>query len=228
MIDDAIAAGAELRELTPVVDWKADAGSITVRTASGDVRAARLVITAGPWSRQLLAAAGAMLTVMRQVVCWFNLAERAAFEVPHFPVFMADLPDGCFYGIPATDGRGLKIARHYGAPELTGPEAIERTITDRDETPIREFMDQHIPTANGPRQEASVCLYTLTPDRHFVIDRHPEHQIVSVACGFSGHGFKFAPVVGALLADLADGQSKQGPELFRFARFGRGQRVEAM
>lgn len=132
---------------------------------------------------------------------------------------MADLPDGCFYGIPATNGHGLKIARHYGATELSGPAEICREVRAEDEVPVRDFIREYLPDANGPRIAASVCIYTLTPDRHFIIDRHPEYADVAVACGFSGHGFKFAPVVGELLADLTDDRREHGPELFRLSRF---------
>jgi sarcosine oxidase len=156
---------------------------------------------------------------MRQVGLWFQPVDAISFEIERFPVFMADLTAGCFYGIPATDDHGLKIARHYGAPELASPGEIDRTSSDADEFPVREFIRQHLPGADGARLAASVCIYTLTPDRHFVIDRHPAHDNVAVACGFSGHGFKFAPIVGELLADLIDVRREQGPELFRISRF---------
>jgi sarcosine oxidase len=214
--DDASAAGAEIRENTPVTHWESDNGGVSVHTTHDVLRASRLVVTAGPWAGQLLAAVGSPLKVMRQVVFWFN---ARGHELPNFPVFMADLPEGCFYGIPATDGRGLKVARHYGAPELFNPEQIERSILQEDESPVREFLRQHLPDADGPREDASVCIYTLTFDRHFVIDRHPEHENVAVACGFSGHGFKFAPLIGEILADLVDERIERGPELFRIARF---------
>jgi len=216
LTDGALAAGAEIRENTPAMDWKADAGGVSVRTANDILRATRLVITAGPWAAKLLAAVGVPLRLMRQVVFWLD---APGHELPEFPVFMADLPEGCFYGIPATDGRGVKVARHYGAPELFEPEQIERSILLGDELPIREFLRQHLPAADGPREDASVCIYTLTPDRHFVIDRHPEHDNVAVACGFSGHGFKFAPVIGEILADLVDERIDRGPALFQIGRF---------
>jgi sarcosine oxidase len=219
LIDDAIAAGADVREDLAVVNWRAGSAETIVQTERGEIRAARLIITAGPWASQLLGEAGAQLTVMRQIGLWFAPRKPEEFKTPNFPVFMADLPDGCFYGVPATDGRGIKIARHYGAPEFTDPAAIDRTISGTDETPVRDFIRQHLPEADGPRLDASVCIYTLTPDRHFVIDRHPKHTNVAIACGFSGHGFKFAPVVGELLADLVDDRREYGPELFRISRF---------
>lgn len=219
LIDDAVAAGAEVQENTPVVDWHADDAGVRVRTSHGEISAKRLVIAAGPWAGPLLNSLGAMLTVMRQVVFWFQTQNLHQFEVPQCPVFMADLPDGCYYGIPASDGRGLKVARHYGAPELFGPDEIQRTIEAADESPIREFVRLHIPHCDRPVENSSVCVYTLTPDRHFVIDRHPQHANVAIACGFSGHGFKFAPVVGEMLADLVEDRREPIPELFRINRF---------
>jgi sarcosine oxidase len=156
---------------------------------------------------------------MRQTAFWFQTNDSPNFDASRFPVFMADVPGGCFYGIPATDGRGLKVARHYAAPELQSPDEIRRTIDSREVSPIREFVKRHIPNGDRPVEHFSVCIYTLTPDRHFVIDRHPQHANVAIACGFSGHGFKFAPVVGELLADLIDDVHEHGPELFRIDRF---------
>ena len=112
------------------------------------------------------------------------------------------------------------MAQHYGAPEVQSPAAVERDVSGADEAPILRFLREHLPGIDGPRRSASVCLYTLTPDRHFVIDLHPEHPQVVVAAGFSGHGFKFAPVVGEVLADLAEHGSTQWPiDLFRMKRF---------
>jgi sarcosine oxidase len=219
LVDDAMAAGAEVRENVPVIHWHSSPVAASVQTAGEEIRAARLVITAGPWAGQLLKEVNTPLTVMRQVGLWFETRNTENFQPERFPVFMADLPGGCYYGIPATDGHGLKIARHYGAAELAGPAEIRREILAEDELAVRDFIRQHLPEANGPLVGASVCIYTLTPDRHFVIDRDPAHANVAVACGFSGHGFKFAPVVGELLADLVDERRAHGPDLFRASRF---------
>lgn len=212
--------GATLREGEPVVSWQADAASVTVQTSTGRYQAARLVLTAGPWARQLLARWGARLTVMRQVAFWLGPRDASLFRRDRFPIFIADIPGGPFYGLPALDSHGLKVARHYGAPELTDPSAIDRNVRDEDEEPVRGFVREHLPDADGPRRRASVCIYTLTPDRHFLLDRHPEHPQVALAAGFSGHGFKFAPVVGEILADLVEqGQTSWPIEMFRITRF---------
>jgi sarcosine oxidase len=157
---------------------------------------------------------------MRQVMTWFDTQEPTAFRRDRFPIFLADVPEGPFYGLPAIDGRGIKIARHYGAPELGSTEEIDRAVAAGDEAPVRAFLEMHIPKAIGPLRYAQTCIYTLSPDRHFIIDRHPDYANVAFAAGFSGHGFKFATVVGEVLADLVESGVTSWPiNLFRCVRF---------
>lgn len=220
--DDAIAHGAELRFDEPVLEWKTIGDGVAVRTAWETLTAARLVVTAGSWAKNVLADLNLPLTVMRQVPMWFRPKQPELFRRDHFPIFIAELPGGAFYGLPMIDPRGVKLAMHYGAAELLSPDLIQREVTDADEQPVRQFLAQHLPDANGPRSFGSVCTYTLTPDRHFILDRHPEHRSVAIAAGFSGHGFKFAPVVGEALADLVLAGTTRYPiakfSLQRFAR----------
>lgn len=125
---------------------------------------------------------------------------------------------GAFYGI-CDHGHGVKIARHHGGAATTA-DAVDRAVHPADEADIRRYIRAHMPMADGPLRDAKVCLYTNTPDDHFVIDRHPSHKNVFIAGGFSGHGFKFAPVVGEALADLvATGRSPLPGELFAIGRF---------
>jgi sarcosine oxidase len=218
-LDEARRLGAELRAPEAVVDWHATPSGVTVRTAAGEYQAARLVVTAGPWAGQLLGQYGASLRVMRQVVLWLGVSDEALFRRDRFPIFIAESAGGYFYGLPALDSRGLKIARHYGAEELAGPELVDRAVTPADEVAVRSFVRAHLPAADGASRQASVCLYTLTPDRHFLIDVHPETPAVVLAAGFSGHGFKFAPVVGEVIADLAmNGRTEWPIERFRLDR----------
>jgi sarcosine oxidase len=196
--------GADLRAEEPVRAWRADGTGVEVTTDAGTYQAAKLVVTAGAWATGLLADLGLPLRVMRQVLTWFDAAGRPErFRRDTFPIFLADVPGGPFYGLPALDRFGLKVARHYHAPELPGPAAVSWEPTPEDEYAVRAFLDEYVPGV-GRLTKAQVCMYTVTPDRHFAIDLHPAHPRVSVACGFSGHGFKFASVVGEILADLAD------------------------
>jgi sarcosine oxidase len=221
-IDAARELGAEIHAEEPVHQWKAVGDGVEVTTAQGTYHAARLVVTAGAWATHLLRDVGVPLTVMRQTLLWFAVGSRMAeFRRGRFPIFIADVPNGPIYGLPAIDRFGVKVARHYGAPELPSPDGVQWDIQDADIATLRPLLDAYLPGL-GDCTKGQVCLYTLTPDKHFVIDRHPRFPQVSVACGFSGHGFKFASVVGEVLADLADHGTTQHPiELFRATRFSR-------
>jgi sarcosine oxidase len=215
-LDSAVSLGAEVRAEEPATEWVSDGGGVAVRTAKGTYRAARLVVTAGAWATRLLADVGVPLTVMRQTLLWFAPPEPALFRRDRFPVYLMDTPDGAFYGVPAIDPRGHKAARHYGAPELPGPEGVDWAVRDADEAPVRAFLRKYVPAADGPRAFGQVCLYTLTPNRHFVLDVHPKWPQVVIAAGFSGHGFKFASAVGEVMADLAEtGRTALPIEMFR-------------
>ncbi|QDV92346.1 Monomeric sarcosine oxidase [Phycisphaerae bacterium RAS2] len=237
MADRARRAGAELRERTVVRSWRAlkpaGAGGAAVRveTDDGAIVAGALVITAGAWLPSIAAELGLPLTVERQVQAWFTPKEPARFAPGTMPVFIHFLDgdvntasasaanlSGAFYGIP-DHGQGVKIARHHGGTATTA-DTVDRAAHPADEADIRRYIRAHMPTADGPLRDAKVCLYTNTPDDHFVIDRHPSHENVFLAGGFSGHGFKFAPVVGEALADLVTtGHSRLPGELFAMGRF---------
>jgi sarcosine oxidase len=213
-------AGATIQDNEPVRTWEANTSGVIVQTDKGRYTAAKLVLTAGPWATQLLAQWGARLRVMRQVVLWFGPREAALFRRDRFPIHISKTPHGDFYGLPMLDANGVKIAQHYGAPELTEPSQVARDTSAADETNVRRFLREHLPDADGPCQRRSVCLYTLTPDRHFILDVHPEQANVAIAAGFSGHGFKFASVVGEIMADLAEtGRTAHPIGMFRLTRF---------
>ena len=214
--------GAEIHAEEPVTEWKVVGDGVEVTTEKETYRGNRLIVTAGAWAGKLLAGLGVPLTVMRQVMLWIDVsANPYTFRRDRFPIFIADVPGGPFYGLPAIDEYGLKIARHYGAPELSSPDEVNWDATTEDVPAVKAFLDRHVLGASGPVTNGQVCMYTLTPDKHFVIDVHPRHPQVSVACGFSGHGFKFASVVGEILADLAErGQTNHAIEMFSAKRFG--------
>jgi sarcosine oxidase len=222
-IDTAMSLGATIHAEEPVREWKAGGDSVEVTTDKGTYRAAKLVVTAGAWATELLADMGVPLVVMRQVLTWFDVGNRLGeFARNNFPIFIADVPGGPFYGLPAIDRFGLKVARHYNAPELPTPDGVNWNTTDADTAPVRAFLDQFIPDV-GPLTKTQVCMYTVTPDHHFVIDVHPRFPQVSVACGFSGHGFKFATTVGEIMADLAErGTTRHDISMFGARRFAGG------
>jgi sarcosine oxidase len=212
----AAAAGADLRFETPALEWTAADGGdgVTVRTADQAFTASRLVICPGPWAPALLADLGVPLRVERQVMYWLD-ADADSFAGN--PVFFWEAEDGVqFYGFPAIDGPGggVKTAFHTGGVACD-PDTIDRTVRPREVATIRSYLAPRVPGLAGAALRTATCMYTNTPDHHFVIAVHPEHPQVSVACGFSGHGFKFTPVIGEILADLAiDGSTTHPIALF--------------
>jgi sarcosine oxidase len=212
--------GAVVQAGEPVRSWTSNASSVQVETDRGQYHADRLIITAGPWARQVLAGAGETLKVMRQTILWFGTRDNSMFRRDRFPIYLAEVPEGYFYGLPVIDTNGHKVARHYGADELTDPGEINREVTENDEKQVQAFLNRYLPDVAGPRTRGQVCTYTLTPDRHFILDLHPRHANVAIATGFSGHGFKFASVVGEIMADLAMlGRTRWPIEKFRLTRF---------
>ena len=223
-LDQAARAGAELRVNERVLDWQADRGGVTVRTTAGTYSAAHLVITAGPWAPEVLAQLGLPLRVTRQVLYWFQPEDgEELYAADRLPVYLFEAEAGelLVYGFPwsGTPSEGVKVAVH-GSEEVCTPESVERQIRPADEEYIRARLAHTLPRLAGRLLRAETCLYTMTPDENFIVDAHPEHQNVTIAAGFSGHGFKFSPVMGELLAQLViDGTSPYDLELFSLNRF---------
>ena len=164
------------------------------------------------------------LTIRRKVVAWFVPGRPELFRPEMLPVF-AFTPN-FFYGFPNIGGRGVKVAEHLGGEpvlELASPVAPPG---EADLRPLTNAATRFLPALAGPKVgeaprllAAKTCLYTLTPDEHFVIDQHPWHENVFFAAGFSGHGFKFAPVVAEILSDLAlEGRTTLPVEFLRLKR----------
>ena len=197
-------AGGILREETPVVSWSATDSGVRVETVGDTWVAERLILTAGAWSVHLLAELGIPLEVRRKPVLWFEVDEghRPLAEPDRMPVFIVDDEHGEFYGIPHHEVPGVKIGMHSGG-DVVDPESVNRTVTGDDyEQTIWPFIQRNLHGFTGQVHDTSMCLYTVSPDEDFVIDRHPEHARVVFATGFSGHGFKFTPVIGEYLASL--------------------------
>lgn len=203
-LDLAGKAGATLRFGEEVLEWSESAGGVTVRTAAGTYLAGQVVICPGAWAPQLLADFGIPITVERQVLYWLDPVGGTDSFVDH-PIFIDENASGMqIYGFPAIDGPrgGVKVAFFRKGIECT-PETIDRVVHDREIREMRARAAQLLPALDGPCVHSATCMYSNTPDQHFVIARHPDSDSVTVACGFSGHGFKFVPVVGEILADLA-------------------------
>jgi sarcosine oxidase len=219
-VDRARRFGADVRPRQQVRAWEASDRDVRVVTADGEHRAARLVLAAGPWTGSLLSAAAPVLVPERQVVLWTEPLRPAWFRIGVFPVFYVNLPGGPFYGFPAHDDRGFKIGRYHHRREPVDPDAVDRACSAADEEVLRAGIRSYFPGADGPTQAMTTCLFTNTPDEHFVIDCLAGAPRVAVAAGFSGHGFKFCSVVGEILADLAlDGGTRHDISRFSLGRF---------
>ncbi len=219
----ALRNDAELRGRERVVEWSADDSGVRVRTDRAEYRAASLILAGGPWSAKLCRGVGVEIGISRQVLGWVRPNVQGIFELGRFPCWAVERDDGSlYYGFPELPWHpGFKTALHArGTP--ADPDALDRLPTAHDEAGFREGLRLHLPDADGPLLSMGVCMYDNSPDGHFVLDRHPAHDHVIVATGFSGHGFKFAPVIGEALADLAIAGSTGLPiEFLGLSRFAR-------
>ena len=211
--------GAKLRFAEPVTRWEVDGGGVRVETNHETWRADRLVLAAGPWSGQFLAEIGLPLTVQRVANAHFQSTRQDLFDGSHAPIFSMLIPEGHFYAIPGSKDIGFKIGRHDNL-QTVAPDDVAQPVSDDEIAMFQQVLDTYLPGAGGPVISTLTCLYTMTPDKHFIIDQHPKHEQVAIACGFSGHGFKFAPVIGEVLADLViDGDTRHPIGFLRTGRF---------
>jgi sarcosine oxidase len=194
--------GAQLRLGEAVVAIETRQDGVRIVTDRGTIDAGSAILAAGPWATKLLPEARLPLHVTRQVLGWFAPRGGAPFARSH-PVFLLESRHGIHYGIPDNAEPGLKFAKHHHAEEAVDPDTCDRRVSAVDEVLIRTALAEHLPAANGPMVSAKTCLYTMTPDGDFLIDRLPGAPNLIVASPCSGHGFKFAPVIGEILADLA-------------------------
>jgi sarcosine oxidase len=214
-------AGAELRFEVSMASWEATASGVAIRLGDGtELSAKTLILSLGPWFKKTMDALGAPLRIQRNVQAWFSPA-LASYNAGHFPAFLLDragLP-APLYGFPDF-GDGVKAAFH-GHGQITTADEVDREVhLEADVEPIAAAMEQWMPGAASNFREAKPCMYSLTPDGNFVIDRHPEHANVILCGGFSGHGFKFAPVIGETAAELAlDGRSRHRIDFLSLQRF---------
>ena len=214
-------SGAELIWNEPVLAVEPHRDGVAVTTGHGDIRARCAIVAAGPWLKSLLPQLALPLRVTRQVLAWFEPADHArpSFAAERFPVFLLENGDGVFYGFPA-DADGLKVAKHHHLDEAVDPDHYDRAVSAADEAVIRLALKAHLPDADGRLLAAQTCLYTMAPDGDFILDRLPECPQIIVAAPCSGHGFKFAPVIGEILADLATtGRTEHEISRFSLARF---------
>lgn len=215
----AQALGADIRARERVLGWSAGHGRVQVRTERGTYEAGQLVLSAGSWNSDLAPTLAKSFVPERQVLGWFQPIRPDLFTPDRFPVFNVTVEEGDYYGFPVHAVPGFKFGRHHHLNEAVDAESFDRAPHPRDEQVLRDFARRYFPDGNGATMALKTCLYTNTADEHFVIDRHPGHAEVLVASPCSGHGYKFCPVIGEILADLATvGQTRHDIDLFRLDR----------
>ena len=216
--------GAETRFNAKVESWNPLSDGFEIHLANGaHVSARKLVLTLGPWFKEILEGLGVPLRIQRNVQAWFS-PSTPVYEAARFPCFFVQRREwpAPLYGFPDF-GDGVKAAFH-GHGALTDAKHIDRELSvSSDIEPLAQVLESWMPGAANSLREAKPCMYALTPDEHFVTDRHPEHANLILCGGFSGHGFKFCSVVGEVGADLAlDGGTRHEIGFLSLKRFKSG------
>jgi sarcosine oxidase len=202
-LEVARAAGAELRFGAEVLGYESRASGVALRLGDGStVMAGRLALCAGPWAAHVARELGLPIRVQRNVQLWFEPLTRA-LRADRFPAFFIERAEwpAPLYGFPDF-GDGVKAAFHSFGP-TTGADALDREIYPSDIDPVRDALDDCLTGAAGSFRFGKACMYALTPDEHFILDRHPADNRIVIAAGFSGHGYKFASVIGEIVTELA-------------------------
>jgi len=212
--------GAEVHGRERVMGWEPTGGGVEVGTDRERYSADKLVICGGAWGSKLVPELSTLAVPERQVLAWFQPLRPALFTTATFPVFNMAVEEGRYYGFPMYGIPGFKVGRYHHLTQNVDPDNMDREAHREDEEVLRAFTARYFPEAAGPTMSLKTCLFTNTPDEHFILDLHPGFPQVSLAAGFSGHGFKFCSVVGEIMADLAQrGHSRHDLELFKLQRF---------
>jgi sarcosine oxidase len=216
--------GAQVRVKTVVREVRPVADHVEVLLESGEViKSGSAVLAAGPWIADFVPELAAHLTLTRQPVVWFRPTDQDLVRPDRMPVFSLHMQDDLIYGFPDVFGSGVKVASHLSGGDLSSPDASRLAVSDEEKASLGAILKRYIPAAAGDPVQATTCIYTRAPDEHFVLGLHSDHPKIVLASPCSGHGFKFASIVGEVLADLATTQATNSPiELFRPDRFIQG------
>jgi len=211
--------GAKLHIGETALNWQITGDHAVVTTDRQAYRAQRLIITAGAWAGQLLANLGIPLEVRRKPLYWWR-GKNEHFQADRgCPGYLYEVPEGCFYGFPQIDERGVKVAEHTGGPLVPDALALDRSLDTGDQSRVAAFIRQYLPDLTTDCLGDAVCMYTMTPDQNFIVDRHPQHPQVVFAAGLSGHGFKFTSMLGETLCELVlDGRTQAPIEFLKLSR----------
>ncbi len=215
----AQADGATVRYNEPAIAWGHERDSVWVQTNHERYHASKLLFCGGAWTGQLLHALGLPLNIRRKVVLWYEAREGVYADASGCPIAGFDTEAGFQFAFPTLDGATVKVVEHSGGIDVPSIDELDRSLNSDDQRPMLQFIRNRLPFATENLVRYSVCPYTMTPDEHFIIDRHPLYSNVLIPCGFSGHGYKFASVVGKALADLAaDGRTDEPIGFLRLDR----------
>ncbi len=201
-VEAAHAEGATIRGRERVLEWSETGDGVRVRTDKGRYTADELVLTAGPWTRELLPSLGEQAVPIRALMTWLQPKKPELFVPERFPVFVIRDEDEGGYGFPVHDVPGFKFGRSGENREVVDPDRMDPEPTTAEEELHRRFAERFFPEGAGPTLSLRTCLQAHSADEDFVLGRAPGHDAVTVGAGFTGHGFKFASVTGEILADL--------------------------
>jgi sarcosine oxidase len=219
-VEAAQSVGATVHGREEILEWEPRGSGVAVVTDRDRYTADRIVFTAGAWSAGLLDELTTLAVPERQVLGWFQPLRPGLFQPEVFPIFNLEVEEGHFYGFPVETIPGFKIGLYHHLGEVVDPETMDREANPRDEAVLRPAVERYFPEASGPVLSLKSCLFTNSPDEHFIVDVHPGLDQVVVAAGFSGHGFKFSSVIGEILADLAlEGGTRHEIGLLSMGRF---------
>ncbi|MBO6524146.1 MAG: N-methyl-L-tryptophan oxidase [Balneolaceae bacterium] len=226
-IGQAEKLGAEVQTRETVMGWRLKDNYVEVHTDKMEYHTEKLILTAGAYTNQLIHGFSNQLTVTRQLIFWIKPEHPDQFAPERFPCWVVAEPEypGIFYGFPILSaeqgGNGLLKIAHHAPGEFIHPKDLNKLNPEKEKEKLRSFLKKYLPEIGGDIVEVTACLYTYSPDEHFIIDFLPDtNSRVVLAAGFSGHGFKFVPVVGEILADLAlQGKTELPIDFLRLNRF---------
>lgn len=202
-LECAQAQGATVYLNEQILGVKVSERSVEVKTDRQKITASSLIVTTGAWSSGCLSELQLPLEVVRKVLFWNPVREPVYNLDAGRGSFFFDMPEGEFYGLPSLEGASVKLAEHTGGETVSDPADVDRSLYENDVHRVSRFVEAVMPALDPQPMRHTVCMYTGTPDGHFIVDQHPANQRVVYGAGFSGHGFKFASVMGEILADLA-------------------------
>ena len=215
-IEKAQWAGAELFVGHTIEEVKTGGSCLEVITDKVSFTADSIVVTAGAWAADLLPELKGHLRILRKPLHWYAADADLYSNRVECPVFFFEAKTGDYYGFPSIDERGLKLARHSGGTEITKPLELNRSLDIQERASVASFLRKHLPQVSGRATDHTVCMYTVTSDSHFIIDRAESDERIVYAAGLSGHGFKFASALGELLANMVSGEA-HGYDLTQFS-----------